>query len=318
MAEVTNLPFRLLCKEYGAGMLWTEQINVLSLISQNKKVLRMIETSKDDKPLALQLSGNNPKHLIEAAKVAKKHSKFDFIDINMGCPSKKIVNNGYGSALLKEKEKLRELVEPLVKSVKVPVTVKMRSGFKSNEAVEIAKILESSGIAALTIHARTQEQKYTGNADWNTIKKIKQALKIPVIGNGDVDSPEKAKKMLETTGCDYVMIGRAAIKNPMIFKQCLDFEKSGKYKKTTNKDRIKMLERYLELCKEHKYLGLKDGNIKMLATNFIKGENDSAKVKDAISRAKTEKEILEIYKSFLNKEGTSNTNKNGQKQKNEK
>jgi len=286
MEEVSDLPFRMLCRKYGAALCSSEQINAIGLIHGNKKALLRAKTSEDDTPFALQLSGSSKETILEAAR---KMKGYDILDINMGCPSKKVVKQGFGAALLKHKEKVKDMMDYLVKNIKVPVTVKMRSGFKKNDAVQIAKVLEKSGVAAITIHARTQNQKYEGAADWETIKNVKQAVKIPVIGNGDITSAEKAKQMLKETGCDYVMIGRAALKNPAIFKQCTDPE----YK--INKKEI--LETYIALCKKYKF---PMNHLKTLATNLIKGERNSASVKNEISHAKSTEEILSLFNTFIN------------------
>lgn len=296
MAGVTNLPFRLLCRQYGASLAWTEQINVFALTKDNKKNIDKSETCEEDKPLVLQFSGNDA---IIMLKAAKKNKGYDILDINMGCPSRKIVKQGLGSALLRKKQEMKRMIKFLTKNLKVPITVKMRSGFSSENAVEISKLLEKAGVAAITIHARTQTQRYSGSADWNIIKKVKEAVKIPVIGNGDVTSPEKAYEMLEKTGCDYVMVGRAAIKNPYIFKQCIDYGKNhGKNKKYDKPNKIEMLNKYIELCKKY---NCKKMNLKLIAASFLKGEHDSAKIRDAISKAKSDKEVIELFNSFLNK-----------------
>ncbi|HIH39442.1 TPA: tRNA-dihydrouridine synthase family protein [Candidatus Woesearchaeota archaeon] len=291
MADVTNLPFRLLCREYGASLASTEQINAFAFTKSNKLNIEKAKTCEQDRPLVFQLSGADG---IIMLKAAKKNKNYDILDINMGCPSKKIVKQGFGAALLNEKQKIKRMMKLLTKNLKVPVTVKMRSGFKKDEAVEIAKTLEKAGVSAITLHARTQYQKYSGSADWSTIKKMKEAVKIPIIGNGDVTSPEKAYEMLEKTGCDYVMIGRAAIKNPSIFKQCIDY---GKYKIYDAPDEIKMLKRYVELCKEHEC----ETNLKFIASSFLKGKNGAARARDKIARAKSDEEVVEIFNSFLNK-----------------
>ncbi len=290
MADVSTLPFRLLCRKYGASLGFTEQINALALVQKNPKTMRMAESCPEDKPLSLQLSGCSAKHIIDAAQIV---SDYTILDINMGCPSRKIVALGYGSALLKEKQKVKELMTKVVDALDMPVTVKMRSGFKQNEAPEIAKVLEEAGVSAITIHARTQEQGYSGSADWNTIKKVKETVNIPVIGNGDITTAERAYQMLEETNCDYVMIGRAAIKNPAIFKECIDYTKG----KELSIDKVKLLREYLALCKKYRY---RDTNIKMLATNFIRGEDNSAKVRDQISKAKSEEEVISIFNTFIN------------------
>lgn len=291
MAGVTNLAFRLLCREYGASLAWTEQVNAFAITKQNTKNLYKAETCAEDKPLVFQLSGNDT---IIMLKAAKKNKNYDILDINMGCPAKKIVKQGFGSALLRKENEIKKLIKFLVKNLKVPVTVKMRSGFGSENAAELSKLLEKAGVSAITIHARTQSQRYAGKADWSIIKKVKDAVKIPVIGNGDVTSPEKAFEMLEKTGCDYVMIGRAAIKNPFIFKQCIDYEKNRRYEQP---NKIKMLKRYVELCKKHNC----EANLKLIASSFIRGEEGSARIRDSIARAKNDEDIVQIFNSFLNK-----------------
>lgn len=291
MAGVTNLPFRLLCRQYGASLAWTEQINVFAITKDNKKNMDKAETCEEDRPLVFQLSGNDA---IMMLKAAKKNKNYDILDINMGCPSKKVVKQGLGSALLRKKQEMKRIIKFLTKNLKIPITVKMRSGFSSENAVEISKLLEKAGVSAITIHARTQTQRYSGTADWSVIKKVKDAVKIPVIGNGDVTSPEKAQEMLEKTGCDYVMIGRAAIKNPFIFKQCIDYEKNKKYDKP---NKIEILNKYIELCKKH---NCKKTNLKLIAASFLKGEDGAARARDAISKAKTDKEVVELFNSFLN------------------
>ncbi|MEK6887310.1 MAG: tRNA-dihydrouridine synthase family protein, partial [Nanoarchaeota archaeon] len=255
MADVTNLPFRLLCREYGASLACTEQINAFAYTKNNKLNVEKAKTCEHDKPLSFQLSGSDGLMMLKAGKMNKN---YDILDINMGCPSKKIIKQGFGAALLRQKKEVKKMMKFLTNNLKIPITVKMRSGFKENEAVEIVKSLEEAGVSAVTIHGRTQQQGYSGSADWSVIKKVKDAVKIPVIGNGDITSPEKAFEMLEQTGCDYVMIGRAAIKNPFIFKQCIDYEKNKKYEQ---QDKFEMLKRYMELCKEHNC----ETNVKFIA-----------------------------------------------------
>ena len=295
MADVSILPFRVLCREYGASLAYTEQINALALGQKVKKALIMAESAREDKPLSLQLSGCSAKHIIDAANAV---DDYDILDINMGCPSKKIVSLGYGSALLKEKEKLRELMTKVVDALDKPVTIKMRSGFKINEAPQIAKVLEESGVKAITLHARTQEQGYSGSADWNTIKAVKDKANIPIIGNGDITSPERAMEMLDKTGCDYVMIGRTAIKNPAIFKQCLDFQRKRSYEE---ENRSKIIHRYVDLCKKYNYDD-RNSNIKMIAESFTKGLDNSAGFRNTLARLKTAKEILETFDTFISKQ----------------
>tara|TARA_Y100000310_G_scaffold258929_1_gene267477 strand:- start:32 stop:970 length:939 start_codon:yes stop_codon:yes gene_type:complete len=293
MAEVTSLPFRLLCKKYGASMSYTEQISALAITSSSK-TLELAKTNNKDFPVGLQLFGRNPKTLVKAAK--KLHKNFDIIDINMGCPSKKIVQQGYGSALLKEKQKIKEIIKSLVKEIPKPITVKMRSGFKKQEALELAKIMESSGCSAITIHARTQEQGYSGHADWNLIKKVKQNSNIPIIGNGDVIDPLSAEKMLKETSCDYIMIGRAARNNPQIFKQINHYFKTEKILKQTKTQKINLLDEYIK-CGEKNFKLLK-----MRAIDFTKGIPNSSQLRNKLSKTNNIMEIKSTIKKFKLKE----------------
>src|SRR3990167_3421164 len=226
MADISILPFRLLCQKYGAAMTYTEQLSAIAINRGNEKLLKLPKRSREEEKEGLQLFGRNPRVLLKAAKKLEKN--FDVIDLNFGCPSKKIVNQGYGSALLREKGRVEDIIKTLSKGLEKPVTVKMRSGFKKIEALELVKIMEESGVSAITIHGRTMEQGYSGKANWEVIKEVKEAVSVPVIGNGDVTDGKKAKEMLEYTKCDYVMVGRAAMNNPGVFEQINSFLKNGK------------------------------------------------------------------------------------------
>ena len=228
MAGVTDLPFRLLCRRMGAGLVCMEMVSAKAIFYNNKNTEELLEIHPEEVPASLQLFGSDPKILADMAKRIQERP-FSILDFNMGCPVPKVVNNGEGSALMKEPKLVEEILSALVKAVDKPVTVKIRKGFDEANcnAVEIARIAESCGVAAIAVHGRTREQYYSGRADWDIIRQVKQAVKIPVIGNGDVDSPERAGAMLDSTGCDGVMIGRAAQGNPWIFRDTVSFLETG-------------------------------------------------------------------------------------------
>lgn len=228
MAGVTDLPFRLLCRRMGAGLVCMEMVSAKAIFYNNKNTEELLEIHPEEVPASLQLFGSDPEILADMAKRIEERP-FSILDFNMGCPVPKVVNNGEGSALMKEPKLVEEILSALVRAVDKPVTVKIRKGFDEANcnAVEIARIAESCGVAAIAVHGRTREQYYSGRADWDIIRQVKQAVKIPVIGNGDVDSPERAGAMLDSTGCDGVMIGRAAQGNPWIFRDTVSFLETG-------------------------------------------------------------------------------------------
>lgn len=228
MAGVTDLPFRLLCREMGAGMVCMEMVSAKAIYYHNRNTEELLAVHPGEIPASLQLFGSDPEIVAEmAARIEER--PFSVLDFNMGCPVPKVVNNGEGSALMKNPQLVEKLLKALVKAVKKPVTVKIRKGFDENSvnAVEIAKLAESCGVSAVAVHGRTRAQYYSGRADWDIIRQVKEAVKIPVIGNGDIDRPQAAEAMLKATGCDGVMIGRAAQGNPWIFRETIRYLEDG-------------------------------------------------------------------------------------------
>lgn len=254
MAGVTDLPFRLLCKEQGCGLLYSEMVSAKAILYKNKNTDVLLNIDKREHPVGIQLFGSDPDIMAEiGSRVAEGNC--DFIDINMGCPVPKIVNNHEGSYLLTQPKLVEEILTKMVKAINKPVTVKIRKGFKDGEsqAVEIAKIAESCGVAAVAVHGRTREQYYSGKADWDIIKAVKEAVKIPVIGNGDIFSPQDAKAMKEYTGCDGLMVGRAARGNPWIFKEINEYLKTGIVPEKPSAEEVKnMILKHASMLIEYK------------------------------------------------------------------
>ena len=254
MAGVTDLPFRLLCKEQGCGMLYSEMISAKAILYNNKNTEELLKVTSDENPIAVQLFGADPKIMAEIAKIIEERS-FDTIDVNMGCPVPKVVNNGEGSALMKNPKLVGEIISAMTKAVKKPITVKIRKGFNDQliNAPEIAHIIQESGGAAVAVHGRTREEYYSGTADWDIIRQVKARVSIPVIGNGDIFCVEDAVKMIQATGCDGIMVGRGARGNPWIFNRINHYMETGEIlNKPSLEESKEMILRHARLLIEYK------------------------------------------------------------------
>ena len=289
MAGVTDLPFRLLCSEQGAGMCCMEMISANAILYKNKNTESLLEIHPQEGIVSLQLFGSDPDILSEMAKQIEERP-FDILDINMGCPVPKVVGNGEGSALMRQPKLVEEIITALVKAVHKPVTVKIRKGFDEAHvnAVEIAKIAEASGAAAVAVHGRTREQYYTGEADWDIIAKVKDNVSIPVIGSGDVTDGASAEKMLITTGCDGIMIGRAARGNPWIFRQIADYLKDGTVSPKPDREEVKaaiLRHARLQLECKGEYTGIRE--MRKHVSWYTIGMPHSAKLRQRVNMAES-------------------------------
>ena len=300
MAGVTDLPFRLLCKEQGAGLLCMEMVSAKGIMDNHKDTKFLLTIDDREHPVSLQLFGSDADIISEQAKRIEE-LPFDILDINMGCPVPKVVNNGDGSALMKNLILAGEIIEKTARAIKKPVTVKIRKGFDEEHinAVEMAHIAEESGAAAVAVHGRTREQYYSGKADWEIIRQVKEAVHIPVIGNGDVRSPQDAVRMREETGCDGIMIARGAQGNPWIFKQILHYERTGEYlSKPKPEEVVEMILRHARMQMEFKgeYTGMRE--IRKHAAWYTAGYKNSAKLREKINETETYEELEELLKSL--------------------
>ena len=301
MAGVTDLPFRLLCKEQGAGLLCMEMVSAKAIQYNNKNTKALLEIHPEEKPVSLQLFGSDPEVISEIAKQIEE-LPFAILDINMGCPVPKIVRNGEGSALMNQPKLVHEIVSKTVKAIQKPVTVKIRKGFndESINAVEIAKIIEDAGAAAVAVHGRTREQYYSGKADWDIIRQVKEAVSIPVIGNGDVVSGESALAMMRETGCDGVMIGRGAQGNPWIFSELCAYEETGKMPARPSNEELKaMMLRHARLQIQYKgdYLGIRE--MRKHVAWYTTGLPNSAKLRGEINAVESYEELEKLLEERL-------------------
>lgn len=301
MAGVTDLPFRLLCKESGADLLYTEMVSAKGIQFNNKNTENLLYVEEKERPVALQLFGADPYILSETAKRIE-HRNFDLLDINMGCPVPKVVNNNEGSALMKNPKLVGEIVRAISSAIEKPLTVKIRKGFTESDinAVEIAKIAEANGAAAIAVHGRTREQYYSGKADWSVIKAVKEAVSIPVIGNGDVYTPEDALRLVKETGCDGIMIARGARGNPWIFSQIKEYINNGKkLRKPTVKEAVDMMLRHARMSIEYKgeYTGIRE--MRKHVAWYTTGYPMAAKLRNRVNEIDDYQSLEELLLEYL-------------------
>ena len=304
MAGVTDMPFRILCREQGAGLLYTEMISAKALLYHNRNTEALMQIHPEEHPIALQLFGNDPDVMAEAAAMIEDRP-FDLLDINMGCPVPKVVNNHEGSYLMREPERAAAIVRAVASRIHKPVTVKIRKGFTEKEAnaPEVAARLEDAGAAMIAVHGRTRDQYYSGRADWNCIRLVKEAVSIPVIANGDADSPQRACALLEETGADGVMIARAARGNPWIFSGTLAWAENGILPAPPAADEIRqMILRHMSLLKECKgeYTAVRE--MRKHIAWYSAGQPHSAALRRRVNEADTEQDIVQILQEITDKQ----------------
>lgn len=304
MAGISNAAFRSICKKFGAGLICAEMVSDKALYYDNVKTLNMTQVLDEEHPMSLQLFGHDIESMVYAAKLLDKETKCDIIDINMGCPVTKVIKANAGSALMKEVDHAALIVKAVVEAVEKPVTVKMRAGWdaKSINAVELAQKVEKAGASAICVHGRTRVQMYEGKADWTIIKQVKEAVSIPVIGNGDIKSVADMKRMFDETGCDAIMIGRGILGDPWLIKQCVDYLKTGNIV-----ENVSYHEKF-QLAKEHaqklcdlkgEYIGIRE--MRGHATWYIKGLPSSHTVKDQLSKITSYEEMVNILDEYKEK-----------------
>ena len=299
MAGITDLAFRKLCKNCGAGLVECEMVSAKAIFYKDEKTLKMINTDGEKRPVSMQIFGNDPDIMAEATKFL--NDKADIIDINMGCPAPKVVKNGDGSKLLLNLELIDKIVRNVVNVSKVPITVKIRKGWDDDSivAVEAAKIIEKAGASAIIIHGRTRNQFYSGKADWNIIKDVKNAVEIPVIGNGDIIDGQSAKKMIEMTGVDGIMIGRAALGNPWIFSQVIAYLNGDRYEMPSNREVLNTILMHYELLNAEKgeYTAVRE--MRKHIAWYIKGMKNASAMRNEINLLESKEEVIKKLKEFF-------------------
>lgn len=305
MAGITNPVYRGILKEYGAGLIYTEMVSDKGLGYQNKKTWEMLEIVPSEHPISLQLFGSEPESMTKAAQIIDQETTADIIDINLGCPVPKVIKSGAGSRLMCVPDRVFAIVSSVASAVKKPVTVKIRSGWDSQHinAVEIAKICEKAGAKAIAVHGRTRAQVYSGKADWDIIKAVREAVKIPVIGNGDITSPEIAKRMLDETGCQAIMIGRGVLGRPWLVRQVQEYLETGTYEERVSlQERRQIIFRHLQRLKESKGEKLAVLEMRSHGAWYLKGLKNASDIKVQLSAAQSISDfskIIQTYFSYL-------------------
>lgn len=293
MAGISDRPSRLIAREYGCGLVYTEMISAKALTYQNKKTYLLMNMEGEQQPVSMQIFGSEPAVMAEGARIMQDYGA-QIIDINMGCPVPKVVNNGEGSSLMRNPELAAEIVSAMVKAVTVPVTVKIRKGWDdtSVNAVEYARAMEAAGASAIAVHGRTRMQYYSGKADWDIIRQVKAAVAVPVIGNGDIFAPEDGKAMLEQTGCDGIMLGRGALGRPWLYRQTLDYLRTGQYAPEPDLAQRKqvILHHAQLICAEKgEYVAMKE--LRKHIAWYYKGLPNAARMRDLINTVSTMEEL---------------------------
>ena len=301
MAGLTDLPFRVVCEKYEPGLVVTEMVSSKALLYNDEKTKLLLNMKNEIRPVAVQIFGSDIEAMAFAAKYVSDIA--DIVDINMGCPAPKVVKNGDGSKLLLDINKVYEITKAVVENSKVPVTVKIRKGWDSEHvvAVEAAKKIEEAGASAITIHGRTRSEFYSGIADWDIIKKVKESVKIPVIGNGDVKLPEDAKRLLEQTKCDGIMIGRGALGSPWIFEQVKTYLQDGTIRKISNKEKLETILKHIELevAEKGELTGVRE--MRKHICYYLKGMQNASEIRDNINHIECKEEVKKVLKEYFSR-----------------